>query len=293
MTVFARHPTTSHLKARDLVDGDTPKWVLTAADRIVSAPRRSIGRRLLRAGMLVIFLAAIAWAAIGLAGCGLVGGGNEAWLPEWLRVGMARLSAAVGQMMRKDVDAADAQALAGGSVRSPADAPAPPLPPSLGPPPSEPAIQLPAEKPADAAPQVVTTAALPPTATAHPQEHGEQANSNANSKPARSLDSYQLRAEAAGLSPDLSHALLERLSAADYRNAGVAIATAVAETPDDGVYVWPRQRNPGLADFEVRFVEGTAGNCRRYVVNVLKDGWATTAMPMERCGAKRRAVSRD
>ena len=103
---------------------------------------------------------------------------------------------------------------------------------------------------------------------------------------------HQKRAEAVGLHPDLSGALLERMSATDYRNAGVAIATAITETPDTGVLVWPRQRKPELAQFEVRFVPGAAPDCRRYVVSVVKDGWSTTAMPMEKCGIAKRGTAR-
>jgi hypothetical protein len=78
-------------------------------------------------------------------------------------------------------------------------------------------------------------------------------------------DPYQMRAAAVGLHPQISRALLTRLSAADYRNAGIAIERALAETPDSGAFVWPLQREPGLAIFRVHFVR-------------------TTAPPMERCG---------
>ena len=89
-----------------------------------------------------------------------------------------------------------------------------------------------------------------------------------------------------GLHPDISRALLTRLSPADFRNAGAAIDNAVAQTPDAGTFVWPRQRRPEQALFQVRFVPGAAPDCRRYVVTVTKDRWSTTALPMERCGAK-------
>jgi hypothetical protein len=98
-------------------------------------------------------------------------------------------------------------------------------------------------------------------------------------------DPYRIRAEAVGLHPDLSRVLLDRLSGTDYRNAGIAIRTALAETPDTGTYVWPRHRKPELALFQVRFVQGAAPACRRYVVTITKDGWLTTALPMEKCGA--------
>ena len=52
-------------------------------------------------------------------------------------------------------------------------------------------------------------------------------------------DPYQRRASAVGLHPDISRALLTRLSSADFRNARVAIETAVAKTPDAGTFVWP------------------------------------------------------
>ncbi len=97
-------------------------------------------------------------------------------------------------------------------------------------------------------------------------------------------DPFQVKAAAVGLHPELSRVLLTRLTPADYQNAGIAIKNALAETPDSGIYVWPRQRKPELALFQVRFVQGAAPECRRYVVTVTKDGWLTTALPMERCG---------
>jgi hypothetical protein len=44
--------------------------------------------------------------------------------------------------------------------------------------------------------------------------------------------------------------------------------------------------------FQVRFVAGAAPGCRRYVVTVTKDGWLTTALPMEKCGPKRETPGR-
>ncbi len=96
---------------------------------------------------------------------------------------------------------------------------------------------------------------------------------------------FQARAAAVGLHPDLSRALLSRLSPTDYGNARIAIETALAKTPDTGTFVWPRQRRPELALFEVRFVRGAAPDCRRYVVTVTKDRWSTTAPPMQKCGS--------
>lgn len=103
---------------------------------------------------------------------------------------------------------------------------------------------------------------------------------------ADSSDPFQVRALAVGLHPGLSRVLLEKLSAIDYRNAGIAIKTALAETPDTEIFVWPRQRTPGLALFQVKFVPGATGDCRRYVVMITKEGWLTTASPMEKCGIR-------
>lgn len=97
-------------------------------------------------------------------------------------------------------------------------------------------------------------------------------------------DPYQKKAEAVGLNPGVSRALLKKLSKADYRNAGIAIKTALAETADSDVYTYPRDKKPGLASFEVKFVAGAEDKCRRYVVTITKDRWSTTAPPMEKCG---------
>ena len=134
--------------------------------------------------------------------------------------------------------------------------------------------------------KVVETAALPPAAAST-----EDAVSSPLPPPVSAPnDPYQKRALAAGLHPGLSRALLAKLTAADFRNAGVAIQTALAETPDNDSLVWPRQHKPELALFQVSFVPGAAANCRRYVVTVGKDGWSTTALPMETCGVKRVAA---
>ena len=97
-------------------------------------------------------------------------------------------------------------------------------------------------------------------------------------------DRYEKQAEAVGLNPDLSKAVLRRLSATDFRNAGIAIKTALAETAEEAVHTWPNKPKPSIALFEVHFVPGAAENCRRYVVTVTKDRWSTTAPPMEKCG---------
>ena len=98
-------------------------------------------------------------------------------------------------------------------------------------------------------------------------------------------DLYQVKALAAGLHPGLSRTLLMRLTPEDYANAGLAVRKALTESKDGDVLIWPKQPAAGLAQFRVHFVRG-APDCRRYVVAVSLDRWATTALPMEKCGAR-------
>ena len=128
--------------------------------------------------------------------------------------------------------------------------------------------------PAAAAPAPVATAYVDPPVTPLKPAVADPA------------DPYQVRALAAGLHPDLSRALLARLTPADYKNAGIAIKTALAETPDTAAYIWPREQKSDIARFQVHFVPGSNHECRRYIVTVAKDGWSTTALPMEKCGAE-------
>jgi len=90
---------------------------------------------------------------------------------------------------------------------------------------------------------------------------------------------------AAGLGPDLPNVLLTRLSKADLENAAYAIKTALAKTPDDASFAWPPKPSRQQALFEIRFVEGAAHGCRRYIVTVTKDRWSSTSAALERCGA--------
>jgi hypothetical protein len=150
--------------------------------------------------------------------------------------------------------------------------------------------------PADhSAPRFETEAAPPPP----PAEKIEKAAKPANiEKPAplpplpALTDPLQKRAEAVGLHPELSRALLQSLTATDFKNAAAAIKKAIAETPEDAVLVWPPQPKPGLARFRIHFVPGISAACRRYVVGVGKNGWLTTALPMERCGIKPKPPSK-
>ena len=101
-------------------------------------------------------------------------------------------------------------------------------------------------------------------------------------------DPNRKRALAAGLHPDVSKALLARMTEADYSNARNAVDTALLQT-GDGVLLWPTTGSKsgsksGAALFEIKFVAGAAPGCRRYVVIITKDRWSTTAPPMEKCG---------
>jgi hypothetical protein len=115
---------------------------------------------------------------------------------------------------------------------------------------------------------------------------GKSAISEAYAPPQPSSDPLGKKAETAGLHPDLSRAVLSRLTATDYRNAAYAIDKALKTVRNDGEFTWPRTRKPGSAVFTVHFVQGAAHDCRRYVVTITKDRWTSTALPMERCGVK-------
>ena len=207
---------------------------------------------------------------------------DQASWPPWLQFDTMALSTWIDRNMRGPVEPAVPTV----ASASPSGNAAPTMKPApLEPPPSSEPTPVPGRTavPADAAATVppLSTAALPPASS------GGDDSQAASLRPSSAdpADPYQMRAEAVGLHPDLSRVLLTRLSPADYRNAGIAIQTAMAETSDSAVFIWPRQRKPELAHFKVHFVPGAAQGCRRYVVTVTKDGWMTTALPMEKCGS--------
>ena len=163
---------------------------------------------------------------------------------------------------------------------------------STAPTPGAPAIEQPQQAALESrdivpAPGADAGSPAPPTPVAETATAGTETEA---APPARlpapvvdAADPYQKRAVAVGLHPDLSRALLTRLTSTDYRNASIAIKTAM-EASDATVVVWPRKAEQKLAVFEVRFVHAAAPECRRYVVTVTKDRWQTTAPPMETCG---------
>jgi hypothetical protein len=210
---------------------------------------------------------------------------EQSTLPRWLLTEFAALSSSLESRMQERVEPTASIAVASptaagtGTRAKPEAAPAAAQP--LSSIPDAGTSDMP-PKPAAASPMV---AAVPPPATGVDEP-------SAAPLPAPTVDPadpYQRQAAAVGLHPDVSRVLLARLSPADYLNAEIAIRTALAQTPDDGDFVWPRQRKPELALFKIRFVPGAAPGCRRYVVSVTKDGWLTTAPPMEKCGAPTRS----
>ena len=262
-----------HLPARtaygpyDVDDERFEDEELWPGERVAPPPSRSRGGAILRRLILILVAAAGGWAVLS----------NQATLPDWQSVETAvtSLKSHIAARLAESAKSAAAPA----RIEPLAKAPAPELPPIVELPVSSRDPISPGATALEAPP--LTTGSLPPAAA--------QPLPPPTPDPA---DPLQMRASAVGLHPDLSRVVLERLSATDYRNAGIAIETALKETPDSGVYVWPRQRKPELALFTVRFVAGAAAGCRRYVVTVTKDGWLTTAPPMEVCGQKPRQAKR-
>lgn len=105
-------------------------------------------------------------------------------------------------------------------------------------------------------------------------------------------DPLARRAEAAGLHPDLSRTLLQKLSETDFKTAATAINKALSEMGDTEALVWPPRVSNGATRFRISFVQGAPQDCRRYVVEIAKDGWQTTALPVEKCGVKRRVAAK-
>jgi hypothetical protein len=120
-----------------------------------------------------------------------------------------------------------------------------------------------------------------PTAT---EAMGEAYAEKAEPAPDPDTSPKRKRAIAAGLGPDLPNVLLTRLSKADLEHAAYAIKTALSKTPDDAAFSWPLKPSRSEALFEIRFVQGAAEGCRRYIVTVTKDRWSSTTAAIEACG---------
>jgi len=251
-------------------DEDLALGELYTGERICQPPATTGGNAMLRGGILLLIALGGVWALLG----------NPGTWQGWLSAKIATTSLSMDRR-------------APGSVESAPLAGDPSVPPPITEPttkldthdPSPSHVQPPARETGDSPSTVVMSAALPPTTVAIGPAAEERPTPPLRPPTPDDADPYQTRAAAVGLHPDLSPVLLTRLSPTDYRNAGIAIETAVAKTPDTAVFVWPRQRKPELALFQVRFVPGAAPKCRRYVVTVTKDGWSTTAPPMEKCSS--------
>jgi hypothetical protein len=238
----------------------------------IGPPLARTGRKtMLRGGVVLLIVLGGVWALLN----------EQAIWPGWPQALVAAVSSAMDR--RVEPAASVAATTIPPAKASPETKPAaidPPPSAPLSPAPSKPAVTPEATAKSPVPP--LTAAALPPAATGS----GDPPGSPLPPPTADPADPYQMRAAAVGLHPGLSRVLLARLSPTDYRNAGIAIQTALAETADDAVFIWPRQRKPEIALFHVRFVPGAAPDCRRYVVTVTKDGWLTTALPMEKCGSQ-------
>jgi len=225
----------------------------------IGTPLPHRGRKLLVHGLVILIVFGGGWALMQ----------NPALL-DW---SVAQVTAAYRALERQMADRAEPATIAAASARLSASAAKPPTMDPLRP----------------LAPLPVAEAAAPVTTASLPSAASKSDEPRVTPLPPPSvdpLDALQKRADAVGLHPNLSRVLLAQLSPEDYRNAETAIRTAIAETPDTGVFAWPRQRKPELAHFQVRFVAGAAPGCRRYVVTITKDRWSTTALPMERCGTQ-------
>lgn len=247
---------------------------------------------------------ACAWSVASLItvfACWMLLIGPDAW-PKWLPDAAGRISTAIAQATTGSDQVAPAQPQ---SQQQTAQLPplplAPPIQPAPAPPPTAQSQAAPpntpeATDPSDAAADTpdasheAETDAKPEHEAEKPSDAYRPVGDERRSQP---RDAMQARAEAVGLHPDLSRAVLARFSPADFRNARVAIQTAIKKTPDNDTFIWPRHREPGRALFKVRFVAGAPADCRRYVVSVTMSGWTTTALPMERCGVRQKFARRN
>ena len=225
---------------------------LDAGDRVGGPPRRRRGRLLSRA-VFVAMVAGSAWLAVQYRE-EVTALANAAW---------ATVMPLLERKLASDTPAQPTERAEAAQPLSPLETREAP-PTTLVPASAEVPTALPKTDGAEADPSQPVEALPPPVADPS--------------------DPLQVRAIGVGLHPRLSRALLARFSEADFRNAETAIKTALAEASDNEVFAYPRKRAPELAWFQVKFVRGISPECRRYVVMVTKDGWLTTAMPMEKCG---------
>ena len=261
MSVPALHARSKSLASdydQEFFDEEFTLGELSSGERICPPPSGGDGTSVLRA--LIVIAVAI--------------GGGWAFLhhqPDWagwLQERLAAMSPTIARQVAQTTPPADITPAA-----APVDVVVPP------PAPLEPA---PTSEIADA-PGAATEAAPVTTGSIAPAD-GQPSNAPLPPPNLDHADRYQKKAAAVGLHPDISRSLLARLSTADYRNAQIAIQPRWPRPPTTPSLFGRVNASPDLALFRVRFVPGAAPECRRYVVTVTKDGWTTTAPPMEKCG---------
>jgi hypothetical protein len=273
MRAAARHALsdTARYHGRD-VDEDYFDAGFVPSERI-GPPLRSRRKAVLQGVLLLLIVVGIAWAQLATAANPLgIAAALLRTAMDWVQAPprTGKLSAAVSPSVQPEAS--------------------PPVvvPPAVVPPVIPVAVPANLQRPTagDVDPAASRSAALSAPAPASATSEEEAPAERLPPPTVDANDPYQKRAIAVGLHPGLSHVLLAKLSPTDYRNAGIAIQTALAKTPEGGVYVWPRDNKPDLAVFRIHFVAGAAPGCRRYVVVVAKDRWLTTAAPMERCNSQ-------
>jgi hypothetical protein len=257
------------------VSDELPDLNLSRGDRIGTPISRRRGRSLGKALVLLLVVGGLGWAAFGA--------------PPQVREWWSQTASGVVGSIKAAVEASTA-----GNTRAPDMVRAPPATEvkltAL-----ETAAPIGADsmagEPAQRASVASSTADV--TTGSLPAGHKSHQDAATQRPPSGDLDPLQRSAEAVGLHPDISRVLLARLSPADFQNAKIAIETALAEMHDDGELTFPRKREKNLAVFRVHFVAGAGADCRRYVVTVAKDGWLTTALPMEKCGVRQKTARRE
>jgi len=288
-----------------LVDFDdtaaAANWDVQPSDRVGPPLARRRGKLIVRGGIVMLSLAGAGWAYLD----------GDSMRATWARASTSAMELASSVLERRNSGQASAPVEPRTQstlphvepASTPAAAEPPPQPlPAASPPVMEAAAPPAAPAASSATPTgvVIETPKLSRDPAAGPAAKEEVSREPATpvttpytetpAQPAKtaSLEPYQKRAVAAGLHPELSRMLLEKLSQTDYKNAGVAIEKAMA-AKEDAVFIWPKQAKPGTAIYKIDFVTGAAPGCRRYVVTISKEGWLTTALPVEKCGHKRTA----
>ena len=241
---------------------------------------RSVARQILSAAVII----AAGWAALET---------HATWRP-WLAVSLIKIRAEVVRAQQSPqphiATALPTTVAPLGAAKEVADVTGTTSPPPQAAPApiaSAPAASIPPPSPAPAPSETnittssITPEATSPTATAAPLAEPLAPLPKPDVDP---TDPLQKRAADVGLPQRISTVVLASLTDTDYRNAGTAIRKALTDATDTDKFIWPREADKKLGVFQVHFVAGAAATCRRYIVTIVKNGWTTTAPPMEKCG---------